>query len=78
MAVVDYIPQERHENFTRDELTQKLKIAVQECIIGDIRLKMKIRRGSCFRDFSERLEKKWISDSLGNDFFIEFYGEVGD
>ena len=56
---------------------QHIKCELEKCTVEQKALKLKVRRGSAFTDFCERLDKKWIAKNIGWQLSIEFYGEIG-
>lgn len=58
-------------------LIKSIKCEIEKCCVDPKALRLKIRRGSAFTDFCERLDKKWIAKNIGFQLSIEFYGEIG-
>ena len=59
-------------------MIEKLKSEINSnVVIEEKAFKLRIRRGYAFKDFCEKLDKKRYQEQLGQNIYVEFYGEVG-
>ena len=59
-------------------LIEKLKSGINSNFVNEKKaFKLRIRRGYAFKDFCEKLDKKRQQEQLGQNIYVEFYGEVG-
>ena len=59
-------------------LIEKLKSEINSNVVIEERaFKLCIRRGYAFKEFYEKLDKKRYQEQLGENIYVEFYGEEG-
>ena len=64
-------------NYTQEILVVKIKDFVSSsCHIREGAFKLRVRRNHVFKDFCEKMESPRYQRQIGQNIYIEFYGEA--
>ena len=78
-SLVEIAPNKQIYTYNNSKtLIEKLKSEINSnVVIKEKTFKLRIRRGYAFKDFCKKLDKKRYQEQLGQNIYLEFYGEVG-
>ena len=64
-------------NYTQESLVAKIKDLVSSsCHIGEGAFKLRVRQNHVFKDFCEKMESPRYQRQIGQNIYVEFYGEA--